>query len=80
MAGLNERDFSAEWDADGFLARAPLGLLPEPTDYVAPYLRPPGPASGRTMTGAVIPCYLGPGIRRLRPTAADDSDAPGAQK
>lgn len=56
-------------DLAGFQDRVPLGFLPEPSDYADAYLFLASRNAARTMTGAVVACDMGLGIRGIKSIA-----------
>lgn len=63
--GLTDRSFVNEWDEAAFVKMAPLGFSPSIQDYVGPYVLLASREESRTMTGSVLACDLGLGIRPL---------------
>ncbi|KZY41732.1 hypothetical protein A3731_11845 [Roseovarius sp. HI0049] len=68
--GFDSRDFKADWNAERFASRVPLGFVPTAEDYVGAYLYL-ADRSARATTGVVLPVELGWGIRGLHKACGD---------
>lgn len=67
--GLDRSVMKDNWDGNAFAARVPLGFVPSPDDYAAPYVMLASRQESNTMTGTIIPCELGLGVRGIKSVA-----------
>lgn len=67
--GQAKRSLRESLDPDGFSGRVPLGFLPQPDDYAGSFTFLASRSMAATMTGAVINCDMGLGVRGMRSVA-----------
>ncbi len=71
--GLHQRIMRENWDGDAFASRVPLGFVPQAEDYTGPYVLLASGRDANTVTGVVLPCDMGLGVRGIKAVAGGTS-------
>lgn len=67
--GQHGKQMRDDWNGEAFATRVPLGFLPEPNDYTGAYLYLANSSQSPTVTGAILACDMGLGVRGIRSVA-----------
>jgi len=68
--GLQHKVMKENWDGNTFATRVPLGFVPQPEDYTGPYVMLAAAQEASAITGVVLPCDMGLGVRGIKSVAA----------